>query len=341
MKTRLRWLRSILAIALLLGMSNYRTMSGKNTSPSKAPEETSLPQESSYHSQTPLLAELTQLQKENGLTIAWYEDGLQLATFDHRSSFRTVQLSLLEPKMAGAVSSDGTRVSGRFLDSTGRLTLGIIGFDGSDPKEYKGIAPIDFCWSRDSSSIALTNSQGRHMANLEILNVDMKTTQIIQGNFDERWHFTSQCWSPDDKQLVLEADGTSQIYDIGSGKIRILVKGTNPTWSPDGNWITFRDHDIYYAIRPDGTGRKELFHKKNLISGLYWSPDSQFVAYVSLAGVLEGGILPDVDTYRLRVRRLQDNAEDWVLNGASCCINYQWVVNKKLFTYVESRTTEK
>jgi hypothetical protein len=138
-------------------------------------------------------------------------------------------------------------------------------------------------------------------------------------------------------KIVFENEGSIQIYDTASGKIRDLAKGVNPTWSPDGEWIAFREHDTYYAVRPTGLGKRELFHKKNVTSGLYWSPDSRIVAYVSLAGVLEGGLSLDVETYRLRVRRLEDHSEDWVANGVSCCINYDWVTNPQPLERIESQ----
>jgi WD40 repeat protein len=277
-----------------------------------------------------VLDDIVGLQRDQGLTIAWYEDGLYATSFNRRSVIRSVRPSFLTPAMSGAVSLDGTQIAGYHRDASNRLTLGIVRYDGSDAREYQGIAPVDFCWSHDNQSIALTNSQGHRTASMEVLNVVTKATRLIQADVEERWHFSSQCWSPDDKQLVFENGGTTQVYDIESTKIRDIVKGVDPTWSPDGEWIAFREHDTYYAIRPSGVGRRELFRKKDVTSGLYWSPDSRIVAYVSQAGILEGGVLLDVETYRLRVRRLQDNSEDWVANGVSCCINYQWIKNVEL-----------
>jgi hypothetical protein len=66
------------------------------------------------------------------------------------------------------------------------------------------------------------------------------------------------------------------------------------------------------------------------VSGLYWSPDSRFVAYIyqDSFGLTE--------FYHLMVRRLQDNSDDWVANGVLCCINYQWVKNEQLVRHVKS-----
>jgi hypothetical protein len=329
---RIRFTILIVAVlaATLLSRGERRTsfLAGRRSNFTLSAAENSVPARDS------VLDELIRLQHDQGLTITWYEDVLDAVSFNHRTATGGVRLPFLMPKMSGAVSSDGTNVAGDVRDASGRLILGVVRSDGSDPREYQGRTPIDFCWSHDSTSIALTNSRGRRTASIEIVNVSTKAARLIKANVEERWHFTSQCWSPDDKQIVFENGGSTQIYDIASDKIRDLGKGLNPTWSSDGGWIAFRDHDTYYAIRPTGLDKRELFHKKNATSGLYWSPDSRIVAYVSLAGILEGGVLLDVETYRLRVRRLDDNSEDWVANGVSCCINYQWVANPELLKRV-------
>src|SRR6202042_1753604 len=121
----------------------------------------------------------------------------------------------------------------------------------------------------------------------------------------------SQCWSLDDKRLVYETDGAIRLYDVESDRADAIAKGTDPTWSPDGKWIAFRDRDTYYAIYPDGNGRKKLFHNHwgNAVSALYWSPDSRIVAYIRELGFLQGGTL-DAEANQLRVRRLEDGSDD-------------------------------
>ncbi len=119
------------------------------------------------------------------------------------------------------------------------------------------------CWSHDQTklvSILVNHSTGS--ASLGILDLNSKQTRAVAINVDQRPMVISQCWSQNDKKLV--------------------SKGTDPTWSPEGEWIAFRDRDAYYAIHPNGTGRKKLFHNYwgGAVSALYWSPDSRIVAYV-------------------------------------------------------------
>ncbi len=170
---------------------------------------------------------------------------------------------------------------------------------------------------------------------LQIMRAESGTTHDV----DADGAVTSQCWSPDSKQFAYETDGTVDVYDLEGNKTRVLAKGKYPTWSPDGKWIAFLDQDTYYAIRPSGEDRKTLFHKWHAQSGLWWSPDARIVAYVSQAGLLEGGFSLDVESYWLRVRRLQDNSEGRA--GGYGGVNYQWVTNMELLKQAESNASPK
>jgi len=135
---------------------------------------------------------------------------------------------------------------------------------------------------------------------------------------------------------VYEGDAGVRVYDVEVNRSRDLVKGKQPTWSPDGNRVAFLDGDTYYAIDPAGAKeRRALFKRWHAESGLWWSPDSRFVAYVSQASLLEGGFSLDVESYWLRVRRLKDNSESRVA-GAGGGENYGWVTNPELFRAAKS-----
>jgi hypothetical protein len=73
-----------------------------------------------------------------------------------------------------------------------------------------------------------------------------------------------------------------------------------------------------------------------VVSALYWSPDSRFIAYVH-----QDFFALDVEFYHLMVRRLEDGDEDWVANGVACCIGYQWVTNKELLPIVQAQAAQK
>jgi len=86
-----------------------------------------------------------------------------------------------------------------------------------------------------------------------ILDLGSKPTHAIAINVDQKEYVTSECWSPDGKRLVYRMDGGVRLYELDNDRSDAIAKGTDPTWSPDGNWIAFRDREIYYAMHADGS----------------------------------------------------------------------------------------
>ena len=118
---------------------------------------------------------------------------------------------------------------------------------------------IDYCWSHDRQNIFGVQSTTDSRA-LVVVNRRSKEVRTVASKLSYP-HVPPQCWSRDDRQLVYEVAGQIDIFDTASGTSHLLIGGTQPSWSPDGAWISFLDHGSYYAIRPDGKDRKQLFHK--------------------------------------------------------------------------------
>lgn len=277
--------------------------------------------------------ELSRQQERTGLSLVTLENwGIQVVVFSQREMVAAKRV----PGM-GVLSPDGTEVAFAAGQSApGRSPhLAISRTDGNDLREFPSIQipPNNrMCWSNDKSKL-VTNTPNGTVANppLRLVNLSSDSSQEITSGGS----VTSQCWSRDSKQLVYEANGVIRIYDSETGRSSVLVKGREATWSPDGNRIAFLDGDTYCALSPSGTGKEALFKKWHAISGLWWSPDSRFVAYVSQAGLLEGGLTLDVETYWLRVRRLKDNSESRVA-GVGGGESFEWVTNTDLFKAAES-----
>jgi WD40 repeat protein len=275
-------------------------------------------------------AELIRLQKQTGLTLATEDGGIYVALFDKRTLIQGRKYFGLSS--SGVISGDGSEVAVRYFRRH-NFMLGIIRSNGENLREYAEVHPQNACWSNDKSKLAVTVHNGSPDTPLNIMDLQANVTTEI----DPRASLTSQCWSPDDQKIVYQADDSIRVYEIGQDKssVRVLAKGEYPTWSPDGNWIAFLDHNTYRAIRPDGRDMKKLFHHSNVYSGLWWSPDSRTVAYVTLASLFEGGFALDADIYQLRVRRLEDNSEDHVLINRPG-FDFQWVTNPQLLEQVKS-----
>ncbi|MGH9773931.1 MAG: TolB family protein [Candidatus Acidiferrales bacterium] len=277
-------------------------------------------------------AELVRLQAQTGLTLASYYRGLDLVSFNKREMIQGKEVRL-GYALDGAVSRDGNEIAVQMLHLFERrkATFGIIRPDGELIREYPEVVlPQHMCWAYDNTKFGLVVLDKPPDSGLRVLN--LASGAWITPEIDARADITSQCFSPDGKNIVYDTDDSVRIYEIGKERssIRILAKGKQPTWSPDGEWIAFLDDDTYYTMRPNGEDRRELFHKTDAESGLFWSPDSRIVAFVSEAGLSEGVIFADPETYRLRVRRLEDNSEDWVADSVAALGNYQWVTNAKL-----------
>lgn len=190
--------------------------------------------------------------------------------------------------------------------------MGAFQPNGFSLEEYPDLSEIGMCWSHDHTKVASTMiNRSTGSVRLGILDLRSKQTRAIAINVDQKPYVTSQCWSPDDKAIVYELDGDVRLYEVENDRADAIAKGTDPTWSPDGKWIAFRNGDAYYAMHPDGSERRELFrnHWGKAVSALYWSPDSRIVAYVRELGFLQGGAL-DAEFNELRVRRLEDGSED-------------------------------
>jgi Tol biopolymer transport system component len=277
----------------------------------------------------PVRTELVRQQKQSGLTLASYYRGVETIAFADRSLSKGSELQSGRGAGEGAISRDGTQIA-LDIDSLGHASaLAIVRSDGSGLREYPEItASYGMCWSYDKSKLAMSVQnlkRGTTPPNDSLIVFDVASR--ARQDVDTRAYVTSQCWSPDNKQIAYEAEDSVRVYNIEQKTWQVLARGHDATWSSDGNWIAFRDNDTYYAIRPSGEERKVLFKTRGAISGLWWSPDSRIVAYVSYASFLEGSWMGlDVGLARLRTRRLEDGAEDWVAGLSDAHVpSYQWI----------------
>lgn len=283
-------------------------------------------------------AELARMQRQTGLSLVLIDDTIGVLILSRHP--RTKDIKLPDGGEGGEISRDGTEFAFSISRGIGSH-LAISRIDGTQLLEYPNIetAAGGMCWSYDKSRLALRAGSFGKTRDLEselaahehqrpsLIIVDTRSgeTEVVdgQGSVD------SQCWSPDDKQLVYESAGEARLYDVGEHRSRVIAEGKHPTWSPDGNRIAFLQDDRYYATGPSGTEKQVLFKNFHPRSGLFWSTDSRFVAYVSQSKFFECGFALDVETYCLRVRRLRDNSE-WRVTPSNEECRCQWVTNTDL-----------
>jgi hypothetical protein len=279
--------------------------------------------------------ELIRRQTQTGISLASFGFGLNVVLFDKRTLVQ-IPIPTGFALVSGAFSRDGTEIILSRFSLSASDSLELLRTDGSDLRElpftHTGDVPSHFeslCWSYDKSRLAVGVHLGFPELKLEILNLGSGVDQTVAPSVKE---LTSQCWSPDDKKIVYEAGDGVRIYEVGGDKSSTLLApgGKDPTWSPDGNWIAFRDGNTFYEIRPDGQDKRKLLHRRDVYSPLWWSPDSRFAAYVALARFAID------DVYELRVRRLEDNSDDWVAEG-QIAGEYQWVISPQLVSQAGSQ----
>ncbi len=268
-------------------------------------------------------------QREVGLTLATFERKINSVSFSDRSpELKEVKVSSDGRPLQGAISRDGKSIAFEIsFYRPPRWTLGVARSDGSKMQEYANIAsPSSICWSNDKFTLAL-NAAVPEQPNgaLLILRLDSSATR----QFDTGGSMTSQCWSPDDHQIVYGVGESIRIYDLGERKWRELAKGEDPAWSPDGDWIAYYHDAAYYAVRPSGADQRLIFRKKGHSGGPWWSPDGALVAYMCSSG--KGGNWMGFDSRQLRVRRLADGSDDWILNEPDVSFppEYQWVLPRQ------------
>ena len=270
-------------------------------------------------------AQLAKLQEETGTTVAGFDVGhLSTVKFANRTWNSTDPAGPAGKAQDGMVSPDGSEIAfvWRHTSPFNDSTLGIVQRDGSNLQEFKQVGEAGkICWSPDRSKLALKAQVGPPGARprpwkLIILDLESGATQEVEADGD----VTTQCWSPDGREFVFyiidsqDKHGTKSrigVFDLATNKWRQITQGEQPTWSPDGKWIAFRDHESYYLVSPSGEGARLLFKNRYSYSPLWWSPDSRLVAY-SVYCCLWKSLRSMTDIGQLRVRRLADGSDDWV-----------------------------
>ncbi len=211
------------------------------------------------------------------------------------------------------------------------------GLPTAPPRRIELVEGAEFPrWSPDGELIAFLrrNDVGsRYWHANELWIMDRKGEQVrklLTGQF----YNPHVSWSLDNRLLAFEVDeeGERRIYtmDWQFGRIKQLVRGEGPAWSPTSNRLVFRrrekEMDVIYRINSDGSGlraiaRVPIERRQRTYTYLHapsWAPDGTRVAFgvnnSKYVGIriqdIEGQRLKEIQTQHQQVHRL-----NWSANG--------------------------
>ena len=164
----------------------------------------------------------------------------------------------------------------------------VVDADGAgEPTVVPADAAVDPTWSDDGEKIAYNE-----FAQLSVVNAD--GTEWAQL-FDNGNSYTTFAWAPDSERIAfVRVDPDAAVYvpaifvmrADGSSK-RKLVRGHQPSWSPDATRIAFGYGHSVFVIRADGTGKRRVGSVKgdqpfeDVYIPLSWSSDGHKIAYTT------------------------------------------------------------
>ncbi len=207
-------------------------------------------------------------------------------------------------------------------------------------------------WSPDGKRVAMlkrTDLSGSYWKATElwIMGRDgRQAKKLYSGQF----YNPHVSWSLDSRLIALEVevDGDQYVYivDWELGKIKRLVRGTAPTWSPAANQLAFKrrekGYDYVYRINSDGSGGREIAkvqYKQSRYAYSYihapsWSPDGKTLAFeVSYDHKVGNGTVPYA---AIRIQNVEGERIKQIPTQHQRVRQVRWSPNGKRLAYVVS-----
>ena len=241
---------------------------------------------------------------------------------------------------------------GEFEDTDGivfNTTVGRRrGLPAAPPRGMQLIEGAEFPrWSPDGELIAFLkrNDVGSRYWRANELWIMDRNAEQARKLFTGQFYNPHVSWSLDNRILAFEVDeeGERYIYTMNwqFGRIKQLVRGEGPAWSPTSNRLVFRrrekEMDVIYRINSDGSDLRAIARvpiERRQRTSTYllapsWAPDGTRVAFgvnnSKYVGIriqdIEGQRLKEIQTQHQQVHQLNWSADGtqlaYVLSGSN------------------------
>lgn len=191
-------------------------------------------------------------------------------------------------------SPDGQRIV--FMRGASIYTMDA---DGTDQTKVVGYAwPGEPTWSPDGTRLAFTREDSVYVVDADGTD-ELKVAQGVQSYGNE-----SPDWHPDGSRIIYRSNkgpGSLVLETVrpdGTDPQSLGRTGSDPVWSPDGEWLAFEELGLS-TLDPEGNEERVVFlngEGEGTLEGLAWAPDQSGFVYAQRRWTGTAWTHPDVRT---------------------------------------------